>query len=302
VAQWLSSFNQINAEDFWSLAWFDPTLKSIPIQKQKAWYYFADHDVVYWRSDWTTNATAFAFKCGPSEGHHTATLLKRFPDWRLSSGHAHPDANSFIIFANGEYLTGDTGYAGVPMTEHHNTLLINGNGQAKEGLGHDAFADVDYESINRIRIVDVKTEGDQIVIVGDATSAYQLELGLKKFVRRFEYRPSTGFSIRDEVETLKPSIVTSVIHADSGLKKVTERRFVITRDAAKLSVEVIEPTELQSVTAVNTVTAPGPPGAVDKGERQERGQKLLLSTRGPVSQVNFVLRLKPETVNTSQSR
>jgi hypothetical protein len=57
----------------------------------------------------------------------------------LSPGHSHPDANSFILFSHGSYLTGDSGYAGVPMTEHHNTLLIDGKGQGNEGQGHDAW-------------------------------------------------------------------------------------------------------------------------------------------------------------------
>ena len=128
VAAWLKGFGHVNAEDFWSLIWYDAKIKPVPIERQQAWHYFPDHDVFYWRSDWSKRATAFAFKCGPPEGHHTEVLLKQFPDWRLSSGHAHPDANSFIIFAKGQYLTGDTGYAGVPMTEHHNTLLVNGKG------------------------------------------------------------------------------------------------------------------------------------------------------------------------------
>jgi hypothetical protein len=42
------------------------------------------------------------------------------------------------------------------------------------------------------------------------------------------------------------------------------------------------------------VTAPGPPGAVDKGERQARGQKLLLSTSAPTNRARFTLRLKIE--------
>lgn len=301
VAAWLKGFNQVNAEDFWSLAWFEQTVQPIPIEKQKSWHHFADHDVVFWRSDWSQNATAFAFKCGPSEGHHTAALVRQFPDWRLSSGHAHPDANSFIIFANREYLTGDTGYAGIPMTEHHNTLLIGGRGQAREGLGHDAFAGVDYDLINRIRISDLKVQNDSVVIRGDATGAYAPELGLKKFIRHFEYRASTGFMIRDEVETLKPAVLTSVIHADSGLMKETEQRFGIERSGTTLSIDVLEPKDIRSAIEVNSVTAAGPPGAVDKGERQERGQKLLLSTKRPVSKMNFVIRLKIEKVNRSQS-
>ena len=105
MAEWLKSFGHVNAEDFWSLVWYDAKLKSVPIEKQQAWHYFPDHEVFYWRSNWSKDATAFAFKCGPPEGHHTEAMLKQFPDWRLSSGHAHPDANSFIIFTRGQYLT-----------------------------------------------------------------------------------------------------------------------------------------------------------------------------------------------------
>jgi hypothetical protein len=292
VANWMKGFKHVNAEDFWSLVWYDPKVQPVAIEQQKPWHYFADHDVVFWRSEWSTNATAFAFKCGPSEGHHTLPLLSQFPDWRLSSGHAHPDANSFIIFAKGQYLTGDTGYAGVPMTEHHNTLLINGRGQAKEGLGHDVFADLPYAQLNLIRITEVNVEGDRVRVRGDATSAYDPELGLKRFVREFSYQPGDGFTIRDQVETQKPSVVTSVIHADSGLEQDPLGRFRINREGTTLWIDIEEPADLASDLKINTVTAPGPPGAVDKGEQQQRGLKLLLSTRRPVTQVTFLLRLK----------
>lgn len=294
VAEWLKSFNQVNAEDFWSLIWFDSKLKPVPIDKQPAAHYFRDHDVVFWRSDWTKNATAFAFKCGPSEGHHSAVVLQEFPDWRLSSGHAHPDANSFIIFARGQYLTGDTGYAGIPLTEHHNTLLFDGKGQAKEGRGHDAFDGVAYERLNRIWIAEVKLEKDSAWVRGEATEAYEPELGVRKFVRQFEYRLGQGFTIRDEVELTRPSVITSVLHADTSLQKETNNRFHINAGSVKLLIEALEPKDLRSAIAVNVVTAPGPPGSVDKGERQERGQKLLLSTQQPVTAAEFVLKLRVE--------
>ncbi len=302
VAAWLKQFGQVNAEDFWSLVWYDANLKPVPIERQPAWHYFPDHDVFYWRSDWSKRATAFAFKCGPPEGHHTESLLQQFPDWRLSSGHAHPDANSFIIFARGQYLTGDTGYAGVPMTEHHNTLLVNGKGQAKEGDGHDAFAGVAYEVLNRITISDVKVEQNQVIVRGDATAAYGPELGLKKFVREFAYKPGAGFTISDDVETTKPAVLTFLLHADNRIEKESGNRFRITAGRVKL---LIDPKmdqangqpaaqQIQSAIEMNTLTAPGPPGAVDKGERQERGQKLLLSTSAPTTSARFRLRLTIE--------
>lgn len=298
VAAWLKGFVHVNAEDFWSLVWYDANLKPVSIERQPTSHYFPDHDVFYWRSDWSKNATAFSFKCGPPEGHHTEALLKQFPDWRLSSGHAHPDANSFIIFARGQYLTGDTGYAGVPMTEHHNTLLINGKGQAKEGDGHDVFAGVPYELLNRIRISEVKVEKDRIMVRGDATAAYGPELGLEKFVREFVYRPGAGFTVDDEVQTAKPAVLTFLLHADSRIEKDGVDRFGIKADGVRLLIEpTIEEVDvpgtgpIKSAIESNTLTAPGPPGAVDKGERQERGQKLLLSTPVPISKARFVERL-----------
>jgi len=299
VAEWQRRLGQVNAEDFWSLVWYDAKLKPVAVEQQTAWHYFPDHDVFYWRSDWSKDATAFAFKCGPPEGHHTRSQLQQFSDWRLSSGHAHPDANSFIIFAKGEYLTGDTGYAGVPMTEHHNTLLVNGKGQAKEGDGHDVFAGVSYELLNRIRISEMKVEKDRIMVRGDATAAYGPNLGVKKFVREFVYQPGSGFTVSDEVETIRPAVLTFVLHADDYIEKLEGCLFSITAGRVKLLIDptIDAPVEqaqqsLESVIAANNLTAPGPPGAVDKGERQERGQKLLLSTLAPTIKARFILKLR----------
>lgn len=300
VAQWLESFDQVNAEDFWSLVWYDAKLKAVPIERQPSSHYFPDHDVFYWRSNWAKDATAFAFKCGPPEGHHTAVSLQKFPDWRLSSGHAHPDANSFIIFARGEYLTGDTGYAGLPMTEHHNTLLVNGKGQAKEGVGHDVFTGVPYADLNRIRISEVKVQRNRALVRGDATAAYGPELGLKKFVREFVYTPREGFTVTDDVETTNSSTLTFLLHADDRFEKEGAGRFSIKAGAVRLLIdpginqtsEQRGPQQLRSEVETNMVTAAGPPGAVDKGERQARGQKLLLSTLSPTTKARFTLRLR----------
>jgi hypothetical protein len=64
-----------------------------------------------------------------------------------------------------------------PLTTHHNTLLVNGQGQGREGAGHDAFAEMSYELMNRIRIAEVKVESNQVIVRGDATAAYVPELG-----------------------------------------------------------------------------------------------------------------------------
>src|SRR6266536_1839543 len=67
VADWLAALNQVNAEDYWSLIWYDSSLPATPMEKIPTWHYFRDHEVVYWRTNWNKDATAFAFKSGPPE-------------------------------------------------------------------------------------------------------------------------------------------------------------------------------------------------------------------------------------------
>jgi len=145
-----------------------------------------------------------------------------------------------------------------------------------------------------------------VSVRGDATAAYGPELGLKKFVREFVYRPGAGFTVSDEVETTKPAVLTFLLHADNRIEKESVNRFVIRAGGVKLLIDptIEQPNELprrkqiqspiQAIIETNTMTAPGPPGAVDKGERQARGQKLLLSTPAPTTRARFILRLNIE--------
>ena len=146
------SLSILDPEEYWTFIWYDPKIKAVSINDQPTYHWFKDHGIVFWRSSWNDDATAWSYKAGPPEGHAATEKVKAFPDWRLSSGHAHPDAGGFIIWSKGRYLTGDSGYAGVPMTEHHNTVTFDGLGQAKEGKGHDAFAGVSYDLMNKIYI------------------------------------------------------------------------------------------------------------------------------------------------------
>jgi hypothetical protein len=291
VADWLKSKGQVNAEEIWTFIWYQPQIKSVAIDKQAKWHFFPDHDVAYWRSSWKDDATAFAFKSGAPEGHAANESLKLFPDWRLSSGHAHPDAGSFIIWSNGKYLTGDSGYAGVPLTEHHNTLVFDGRGQAKEGKGHDAFAGVPYERLNKIRILDAKFSNEKVTISADVAPAYEPEVGVVKFVRRFEFAAPNRFTVTDEIETATPKIITAYLHADNSIEKITDKSFLFESPKTSLLVKMMMPLAVETKIEKNILTAPGRPGSVDKGEREERGVRLAISTVEKVKQAKFVTEL-----------
>lgn len=291
VADWLRAKGQVNAEEFWTFIWYNPSIKTVPISDQPASHYFEDHGVVFWRDSWNDNATAFAFKAGPPEGHATTENVKRFPDWRLSSGHAHPDAGSFIIWSNGKYLTGDSGYAGIPLTEHHNTLVFDGKGQAKEGKGHDVFADVSYDRLDGIRLTSVKLDAKKVSITADLAAAYEPEVGVRRFVRQFEFAAPNVFTIRDDVETERPQTITAFLHADNSITKNSDAAFIFEPNGTSLFVEVLEPNDFETTIEKNILTAPGRPGSVDKGEREERGVRLAVSTRAKVNTLKMEVRL-----------
>ncbi|NRD20617.1 DUF4962 domain-containing protein [Winogradskyella eckloniae] len=291
VADWLKQKGQVSAEEMWSFIWYNPSVKSVPIEEQKTFHYFADHDVVFWRSSWEDDATAFSFKCGPSEGHKTLQKLETFPEWRLSSGHAHPDAGGFIIWANGEYLTGDSGYEGLTMTHSHNTLLFDGKGQNHEGEGHDVFYGIPYERINKIRIVEVKMDQKHVAIKADATAAYEPEVGVKKFIRTFEFNAPGSFVIIDDVETNSPQIITSYLHADHVIDQISDSTFELEPQNTSIIAKIKAPKGFVTKIDKNVLTAPGDPGSVDKGGLEERGKKLGISTKEKVTKSKFVIEL-----------
>ncbi|MBU2996450.1 DUF4962 domain-containing protein [Cellulophaga baltica] len=296
VADWLKKKGQVNAEEMWTFIWYNPEIASTPIEEQEKWHYFKDHDVVFWRSSWGDDATAFSFKCGPSEGHSVLKKQVSFPEWRLSSGHAHPDAGSFIIWADGKYLTGDSGYEGLTVTQSHNTLVFDGKGQNNEGEGHDVFYGIPYERINKIKITDVQMTAKKVSIIADATAAYEPEVGVNRFIRKFEFQAPGNFTITDDVETNTPKMVTSFLHADNTIKKISENTFEFEPSGTSLMVTIVAPKKFSTAIEENILTAPGDPGSVDKGGLQERGKKLAISTSEKVSKATFITKLAIQKV------
>jgi hypothetical protein len=292
VAEWLKSQGQLNSEECWSLLWYDPAVPALPMDQIKPWHYFEDHEVVFWRTDWTAQATAIAFKSGPPQGHHALSLLQELGDWQLSPGAAHPDANSFILFARGKYLTGDSGSSGIPMTDQHNTLLVGGRGQAREGSGSNAFSEVPYTRLNGIRSADMRLGPGLFYVVGDAAAAYDPELGVTRFDRQLLFAAPDGLIITDDVAAKKPQLFTMLLHSDFGIKSTGGFSFALGEEPPWLQATVVLPAVTKALLEPNAVFAAGPSGAGEKGEKRPRGNRLAITTAEPAEQARLITILR----------
>lgn len=278
-------------EPMWAFINHDANLKPAPLAQIPTYVYFDDNDTVFWRSDWTKNATAFAFRAAPPEGHHAARLAAKISDWRQNTGHAHPDANSFIIYANGKYLTGDTGYLGIKQTDDHNTILVNNRGQAKDGV-YEMFKNVPNERLDKIRISETFGNKDFFYARGEAASGYYEDLGLRKFDRHFLYVAPDYFVVWDELETEKPSEFSFLLNADREIKLNGNAADLINETAALRVINVLS-NQTNSKIVPQMIQARGLPGSVDKGDAEQRGVQLQTVSTNKETKFEFLHVLQP---------
>ncbi|OAS17950.1 Ig-like domain-containing protein [Paenibacillus oryzisoli] len=185
-----------------NLLWYDPTVAEGSTSSLPTLHLFDDLGIVSARSDWSGDESVVAFKSGPSIGHKALHMNKSetFDNWGVD--HAHPDANHFMIFGNGEWLIRDDGYAN-KRTSNHNTLLINGMGQLGEG----------GQFLNNLPLQSVKSEPTIVKTVstavydymlGEAAQAYDSTLGLQKYKRHLIYMKPDILVVVDDIEVNEP--------------------------------------------------------------------------------------------------
>ena len=276
VAARCANFGHTNQEEWWTLLWRDPELAASPMAEMPRTYHFEDSGIVFHRTSWDSSATAFALKAGPPEGHRVTKLLSLVPEWRLSSGHAHPDAASFIIWANGRYLTGDTGYAGLPQTRHHNTITVDGQGQGNEG-DHDVWRSMDPTVLDGVRVTDLQVDGTKVRIEAEAAAAYPASAGLTRFHRTFTFDGAREFTIEDTIVTRDAKRIQWFLHSDAPVQ-ASGHRFLLGGASPALSAAFTAPAGSTTVVDKSRLMAPGRPGSITEGPDEQRGYHVMLQT------------------------
>jgi len=195
---------------FLALLWHDTSVPAQPPEELPTFRHFADKDVVFMRSGWDGDEAVFAFKCGPHSGHHA--LRNQY--YSIGGGHMHPDAGSFQLFAHGDWLITETGYA-QKFTPYANTVLVNGVGQTGDTGGRlDWFECLELRRQGRgASIAFARAGEDYDYVIGNPAAAYEPEAGLRRFLRHVLYVRPCCWVVADELSTAGPSTFELFFHS-----------------------------------------------------------------------------------------
>lgn len=161
------------------------------------------------------------------------------------AGHQHPDQNSFVIHAYGAKLAIDGGYYDWYGSPHfkaysmqslaHNTLLVNGEGQAACTEGADG------------RIGDWFDSPAYGYVVGDAADPDIYRGALRQFERRILFLKPGFVAIHDIVATPKePAAYDWLLHAIAPIRADNGGTFAIECPEAALRGRFLVPTPIQA--------------------------------------------------------
>jgi len=225
---------------------YDPAVPPESIHTLPTLKHFSDNDFVTMRSGWQSDAALVGFRCGPASGHrnqrHPLLLEKR----GFGPGHGHPDINSFCLFAYGEWLAIDPGYTHLKLTANHNTVLVNGHGQAGAGQKWLEYMEfVAREPASAILRVESNPVYDYVL--GDAGNIYVDEAELQSFRRHLLFLKPDMVVIADDLEGKIDSRFEWLIHGRESITQTGDNHFEIIRNGVRLWVYPILPDDYRAV-------------------------------------------------------
>ena len=264
------------------LSWFDLLTYDAsvdPIEYRSVedkFHHFEDHGFVTMRSSWEEDATLVGFRCGPGPGHTNQAKPERISNRGYGPGHQQPNINHFVIYANGTWLAIDPGYTHLKETRNHNTILVNGRGQAGAGekwLDYMAFQN--REPAPKIMLAETTLEYDYII--GNAGNIYVNEAGLEYFERQLMFIKPNVIIIADRLKGKANSSFEWLLQANeiANIEKMPSG-YEVKKEKASLSVFPLLPSGIFSEVTERMVDASDVHGLpdYDKGEAILRTIKL----------------------------
>jgi len=248
TGEWLREGNEglvkpgVLPEAVLEFLWYDPGVEHQALEALGLVKSYPDLGLVSNRTSWQPDATYLMFKCGSPGGHKAwaaGQAYSRVNDWQtISVGHDHPDANGFILVRGEDYLVVDEGYSKAKYSKHHSTVLVDGQGQYKEG-DYNAFRGLGPEWGGRLEAA--FHLGGSSYMRGEAARCYELSLGLRQFTRQVLFIEGNLVIIHDTLAADEKRHFEWQLQMDEAPQQIDETTFRISPGTSKMDIHVLEP-------------------------------------------------------------
>lgn len=219
--------------------WYDPSVPPATSDLPTL-LFFDDMQTVVDRSDWSGSESLVYMRSGPPLGEQAQARADPF---ETGVGHTHEDVNHITLFAAGQFLLRDDGYATRKLTAQHNTLLVNGIGQMFQGQSVEWSYSPTYPVPSPQPTLKVIYRSATVDYwVGHGSACYLSSVGLTRFNRHVVFvKPDILVTI-DELATAATADYTLLWHPSEPLvQDGASQSFVATYDSTTLRATIVLP-------------------------------------------------------------
>ncbi|WP_309398271.1 heparinase II/III domain-containing protein [Cerasicoccus maritimus] len=194
--------------------------------------HFEDLGLTYMREGWDNNDAGAMFIAPVFGG-------LRLNDYRNANGgayvnvaHDDPNANSFILFKEDEWVAETDRYSYSKKSSNHNTILVDGVGQRSqgraEGMTYTQPGTGGQDMTEMAHITWIEDNGDVVITEGEAEGGY---LGaLSRYRRSFIWKPGDYVLVLDDIRA----------DVDRQIDWLIQSSGITTRDAANLQYTLVK--------------------------------------------------------------
>lgn len=277
----------VRPEAYQELLWFDPSAPSADLSALPTSAFFPDLGLLVGRTSWDQDATLISFKSAPGGGHKawdTAHRMQADTGWiTLNAGHHHPDSGTFVMLGKGSYLAIDEGYSSRKRTEHHNAVLVDGQGFANENRYH-IFEGLGVERTAEM-LTTTRSDG-WIHGVSEVSRMYDPALGLTRMRRHLVMSPAGTVVIVDDLAASVPRRWTWLLQTDNPAVPDGPGRWTAPAGSGVLHVNALAPTD--AATRVVRTGVQANPTSSTPGLEIENVQHTMQRETDPVTATRFV--------------
>ncbi|MFW6153869.1 MAG: discoidin domain-containing protein [Planctomycetota bacterium] len=260
---------------------------------------FADLGMLITRSGWDAGQAASMFKCGPFGGYTLSAYRATTGRDYVNVAHDDPDANSFLLFNDGAFLTETDRYSKHKQSVNHNTILINGTGQTIAGHGESGtWSQIGGDVTETAVVTAFANNGNNVAIEGEASGFYpanppdaEPRPALERYRRSFFWIDGRYVLVLDDIRAPEPVEITWLMQGPQlAVSDAADGRYVLeAHNGARCPFQVVSTADATGEIVDSPADHRGKPLGFSQLRRKSRGHSTRVASvydlwnRGPLT-------------------